>query len=155
MLSLPLGWFALKIGRAERQKRAVEAIGQNVRVSVVYDYEWAEPEKFRQTELYTYPGPPAPEWVMNLFGKDLLADVVDLHIRDSEQRLDLQHLKWLTEARRMTLYDTQITDADLEYLKRLSNLNRLQFRGTQVTDEGIKELRNALPNCEIYCLPPY
>jgi hypothetical protein len=44
---------------------------------------------------------------------------------------------------------TQITDAALVHLKGLTNLKGLYIRYTRITDEGVKNLQEALPNCEI------
>ena len=44
----------------------------------------------------------------------------------------------------------EVLEAGLEHLKGLTNLKTLQLRSTQITDAGIAELRQALPNCNIY-----
>ncbi len=59
------------------------------------------------------------------------------------------HLKALTSLERLSLGDTEITDAGLEHLMGLSNLYYLGLQGTEVSDEGISKLKEALPNCEI------
>ena len=50
---------------------------------------------------------------------------------------------------RVTLMDTQVTDAGLEHLKGMTNLRYLHLGDTQVTDAGVNELKKALPNCRI------
>ena len=47
------------------------------------------------------------------------------------------------------LNNTQVTNAGLVHLKGLSNLQTLFLNDTQITDEGVKQLQQALPNCEI------
>lgn len=42
-----------------------------------------------------------------------------------------------------------ITDAGLDHIKKMSNLKRLELSHTQVTDAGFASLKAALPNCEI------
>lgn len=104
------------------------------------------------------PEPPAPEWLMELAGVDLFADVVAVQLFDSEGRPDLEHLmenfEQLTELRLLYVHDTQVTDAGLEHVEGLADLEELALLRTQVTAEGIRELQKALPNCEIYWRPP-
>lgn len=45
---------------------------------------------------------------------------------------------------------TQITDAGLKHLHGLTGLRYLDLRLTQVTPEGVKSIREALPDCEIW-----
>lgn len=44
---------------------------------------------------------------------------------------------------------SQLTDAGLVHLVGLTNLQRLSLNDTQVTDAGVAELQKALPNCKI------
>ena len=47
------------------------------------------------------------------------------------------------------LSSTRVTDAGLVHLQELPSLEVLDLRVTQVTVTGVKELRAALPKCEI------
>jgi hypothetical protein len=44
-----------------------------------------------------------------------------------------------------------VTDVVLKELAGLKQLQLLFLRGTQVTDAGLKELKQALPKCDIRC----
>ncbi len=63
----------------------------------------------------------------------------------------LAHLDGLTNLKRLDLNYTQISDAGLVHLRGLTQLEGLLLDGTQVTDEAVKNLQQALPNCEIAC----
>ena len=56
---------------------------------------------------------------------------------------DMSSLEWLD------LGFTAVTDGGLVHLRGFSELKVLRLDGTPVTNEGIKELQQALPNCEI------
>ena len=43
----------------------------------------------------------------------------------------------------------QVIDAGLEHVKELTKLRELFLDATQVTDTGIRNVQQALPNCEI------
>ncbi len=62
----------------------------------------------------------------------------------------LEHLKGLTNLEHLSLSSTKVTDAGLEHLKGLTKLRALALKGTQVTNVGVKKLQQALPNCKIY-----
>jgi len=47
------------------------------------------------------------------------------------------------------LADTEVTDSGLNELAALKSLQALDLFGTQATDAVLKELRKALPNCEV------
>jgi hypothetical protein len=64
----------------------------------------------------------------------------------------LPHLSGVTKLQILTLPGS-ITDAGLMHLNRLSSLRLVTVPKTHVTDEGIKNLHEALPNCEIYYKP--
>ena len=49
--------------------------------------------------------------------------------------------------------ETGITDAGLAHLKGLTKLKRISLEETQVTDAGVKALQKALPDCEVVFAP--
>jgi len=54
----------------------------------------------------------------------------------------------------LTLRGPNVTDDTLKYLHQMTRLEYLDLLGTQVTAQGIKELQEALPECEIHWTPP-
>lgn len=161
--SLPLGWLAMKMVQAKRQRRAVEAI-EEAGGWVQYDCVVDESSK---------PQPPVPAWLTGLVGADMFVDVVQVRILESEapdmalehlkelpklkllylsgtqtDDAGLEHLKGLTNLKYLELDHTQISDAGLKHLNKLTNLKLLKLSGTQVA-EGIQELQEALPTCEV------
>ena len=74
-------------------------------------------------------------------------DLTNMQISDA----GLLHLKGLTNLRELNHYaNMHITDAGLVHLEGLTKLKDLDLMFTQVTDEGVKKLKEALPNCEIF-----
>ncbi len=63
----------------------------------------------------------------------------------------LDSLKGLTNLQSLDLSNTKVTDAGLEHLKGFTKLHTLYLMlATEVTDEAMKNLRQALPTCEIW-----
>ena len=61
----------------------------------------------------------------------------------------LKHLQNFSKLQILSLNETGISDAGLIHLQGLTSLDRLDLSSTQVTDAGVKELKAALPKCEI------
>ncbi len=59
-------------------------------------------------------------------------------------------IKKLKSLEKLNLFRTQVTDGGLVHLKALKSLKVLFLRNTKVTDKGVKDLKKALPACEIY-----
>ena len=70
-----------------------------------------------------------------------------LSIHDS-QFTDLTPLAKLTNLKILNLRDCRVTDPTP--LAKLTELEWLDLSGTQVTDAQIKQLQQALPNCQIH-----
>ena len=89
-------------------------------------------------------------------GYDLFSNITELDFSENGRVTDgeLEHLRGLSELRRLYLFRTSITDAGLEHLKGLGHLRELELIDTNVTDVGVKKLQQALPNCNIYRSPP-
>jgi len=49
----------------------------------------------------------------------------------------------------LSLSNTEITDDGIQYLKKCRNLKRISLSNTQVTLNGMRELRNAIPALQI------
>ncbi len=136
LLSLPLGWFALKMREAEKQRKAVEAI-EKAGGTVWYDYQEDE-SGMLMAELE----PPAPTWLRELVGEDFFSDVIVVSFVDAPEvgNAALEHFKVLTRLKWLLLYGTQVTDVGLENLSGLAELESLNIDAAHVTDEGLKYL---------------
>ena len=137
VLSLPLSWLAMRMERARRQRRAVEAIS-SLRGQASCDWQ-------------NYPRYGAePTWLRRILGDDFFDPVTWAVLnRDTITDADLEHLKGLPSLEILSLPDTRVSDAGLEYVSGLSQLEYLDLRNTDVTPEGIRKLQEALPNCKI------
>jgi hypothetical protein len=145
-ISVPLGWFGMKVKQARQEEAAVEAVEAVTwgTVTVTYDYEVdckVGPYVFRRLN----PEPPGPHWVRNLLGDYWFMHVVEVNLANMEfTDAGLEHLKGMTHLERLVLRGTQVTDAGLAHLRGLTRLEQLDLGGTQVTDAGLDHLR-ALP----------
>jgi len=131
-----LGWLAMKMQRAKRQRENVKAIRMTGGM-VLYDYEFDDTGRF-------IPGaqPTAPVWLRKTLGNDFFCDVIDVNLNCTQVTdAGLEHLNIFTSLRWLELHGTQVTDAGLEHLKTLTGLIRLQLGETQVTDAGLVHLK--------------
>jgi len=137
-VAIPCCWLAVKMRQAEKQRRAVEAIGGADGV-VWYDYQRTEGRRHRAVGAE----PPAPAWLRRLVGDDLFCDVVCVNFgyRDRVDDVVLEHVKGLTTLKTLDLSYTPITDVGLEHLKGLTNLESLLVSGTRVTDANLEHLK--------------
>jgi len=67
----------------------------------------------------------------------------------------LAHLKDMEDLKELELSYTKVSDVGLVHLHGLTRLRTLEVNDTCVTDDGLKELRKALPNCEINPQPVF
>ena len=137
VLSLPLGWLAMKMVRAERQRKAVEAIAKTGGY-VFYDFECRNGIPI----YYEEPPAPAPAWLLKRLGVDFFADVVQAHFAYVSRigDADLQHIRSLTSLHELGLNNTLVTDAGLVHLKGLTRLERLELSETQIAGDGLQHL---------------
>jgi hypothetical protein len=130
LVSIGMSWFAVKMQRARRQRKAVEEIrkaGGMVGYAHGLDDPFAEPS--------------VSKWARELLGDDFFFDVVIVSVgRDVGDR-EASHLKALNNLTHLDLSYTQGTGAGLEHLERLTNLEWLDLRHTQVTDAGLEHLK--------------
>ena len=61
----------------------------------------------------------------------------------------LKHLAGLKGLEQLGLAGTEVSDSELPLLACLTNLKYLDIRSTKISEEGVRELRKALPGCEI------
>jgi hypothetical protein len=141
LASLGMSWVAVRMKRAREEREAVEEIkrfGGYVR----YDYE--EKYSFESQHSKTplpVPGPPGPAWLRNLLGEDFFATVAYVGFSTASNNASLEHLKGLTQLKKLDLQCSQITDAGLEHLTGLSRLETLDLYDTRITDTGLERLK--------------
>jgi hypothetical protein len=164
VLSIPLGWLAMKRERHLRAVREISAAGGHV----IYDHapsgRWQQwPALWRLLSSSTlfdgtlwepyqvsfYPANASDQTLAQLhhFRNTQVLVLAQTHITDA----GLVHLTDFPQLKLLDLGDTRITDAGLVHLTSLKNLHILNLSGTDVTPEGIERLRQSL-ECEIY--PP-
>jgi len=138
LVSVPLGWFAMKMQRARQQKEAVEVI-LKVGGEVRYDYEFDETGR-----LIPAAQPAGPLWLRKLLGDDFFCDVIWVDLSATRVTdAGVEHLlKGLTSLEVLWLMDTNVTDVGLEHLQGLNSLNSLGLSGTQLTDAGLEHLES-------------
>jgi hypothetical protein len=139
-VSVPLGWFAWEMQRANRQRAAVEAIlprGGNVH----YDYEYSADG----TRL-DVAGPAVPAWLRASVGDDFFCDVIEVSVQahvaiPKFTDAHVVHLQQLVYLRFLYLRDTRLSDEGLARLQELVRLESLGLSGTQVSDVGLEHVR--------------
>ena len=151
-VAVPLGWFGVKLREAERQRKAVEAIGE-AGGWVLYDYQVGKGQQEQ----------PASAWMTRLVGTDFFATVPFVCLSAftnkeleglGDEDAAIIRLNALTNVEGLDVSDTQVTDNGLKHFRGLQNLGILMLHDTHVTAQGINELQEALPNCEIHWTPP-
>jgi hypothetical protein len=151
------GWYAVQEQKADRQKAAVKTL-ENHGYHITYDYE-------HYSTVVGYDKPtPAPNWIVELVGKDFLYDVygvgepislplMKFHV-PALTDADMAVFEQLPRLRTLKLCNkfgnpAKITDQGLASLKNLKCLESLDICDTQVTDAGIKSLKNSLSSLEV------
>ena len=135
LVSVGLSWFVIQLHQSKRQRKAAEAI---MKSGGVVQYS-PTPETLR-----------VPLSLRKLLGDDFFADVVGVSVVDDAQ---LGHLSHFDGLQGVELDGPAITDAGLARSQGLTQLKLLSFNCTRVTDEGMKNLREALPECKIERYP--
>jgi hypothetical protein len=163
-VSVPLGWFAMQLQKARKQREAVEEIVK-LGGKVGYDYHRKSNFGILLGLSIPPPQPNTPAWLRKLLGDDFFCEVVRvscqftefgdndaIHLRgltkleclwlDLTHSTDrgLAHLRALTDLQTLSLVGTPITDDGLQLLTRLSNLETLDLRHTGVGDDGLAHL---------------
>ena len=132
-------WLGVISHRANRQKRAVEAI-RSKGGSVEYDYE-SRKYGGRNFPRRGSPSPPGPVWLQNLVGLDYFATVVVAGVgHDAADDDSVAVLVNLPELRCVSLVGAGVTQGGLARLKELPNLVSLDLENSSATSAGWEPL---------------
>jgi hypothetical protein len=122
--SIPCSWLAVKLEKARKQRRAVDAIAE-MGGSVKHGWQ----------------GTRLPHFLQQLLGDDLFLPVVTVDLsRSKVTDAGLECLRDLPEVRALHLDGTCITDAGLEQVRALTQLDSLELNDVPVTDSGLENL---------------
>lgn len=64
------------------------------------------------------------------------------------------HLSGLQKLQYLALGDCNITDAAIPHLSLMKGLRRVELSRTKVTEKGLRDLRQALPQCDVHWFTP-
>jgi len=145
-----LGWLGIKMDRARRQKMAVEAIrkahasgprwapnSMALRIGHRSDKLWA-----LWPVEYAPSSDGIPDWLVHWLGDDFFYDVHSVNLYAEEfTDDDLEHLRVLTELRRLSIEGPRITDKGLANLRGLAKLERFSLTSDRVTGAGLVHLK--------------
>jgi hypothetical protein len=133
MVSVPLGWFGMKVRVAEREDAAVDAI-QALGGGISY----------RSDDL------PTPAWIPRRHAVKVLAVFLgETQTTDADLGRLKEHLRTLPHMEELKLQKTRITDAGLEHLEEFTNLEELDLSSTPISDAGLVHLK---PLSRLRCL---
>jgi len=137
LANLGMSWIAVKMYKANRQRKAVQAV-RTLNGVVYYTDAFDEPGVVRFR-----PHPPVPRFVQHLMGDDYFADVLWIDFTEREiTDSDLECLREFPNLEQLFLAKTAITDAGLEHVRTLCRLKVLDLERTRVTGRGFDALEN-------------
>ncbi|MFM9959644.1 MAG: protein kinase domain-containing protein [Planctomycetaceae bacterium] len=102
-------------------------------------------DKFKELDWVSLEAAPITDACFTHFKNLTLLNLARTRVTDD----GLRHLKDYPRLIVLNLSQTSISDAGLKHLAGLTRLQELQIDHTKVTPEGIRELRIALPKCNI------
>jgi hypothetical protein len=177
VVAIPSSWLAAEVRQAKRQWAAFMTFDFPWCIYTCTDGLRGPypPSVFEFTgERIADPSPQPPRWLRDFLGYCFFKEVtyVALCRNPSDAELEqirelpqfqslvlyddrvsdcgLERIEGLTQLRTLSLVNTNVTDAGLEHLKGLTQLGKLSLYGnSKITDVGLRELRQALPNCKI------
>jgi hypothetical protein len=133
VVSIPLGWFAMKMQKARRQREAVERVERSGGWVFYGDDHSGDAGPL---------SPPPGSLLQELLGRDFCYEVRDVSLSTTKTTDDkLPQLGAFPELRSLDLDDNQITDDGLKHLRVHAGLEELCLGGADITDEGLKHLQ--------------
>jgi hypothetical protein len=136
-------WVARKIELKRKELEAVRAITK-LQGEAYWDYQRI-PAKVGRAWRPEGAEPKGPAWLRKLLGENFFSEVECVYAVGG-----LENLKELPHLPELRLMSGGIADADLVNLKGLAELTSLGLIDTRVTDAAVKDLRKALPNCDVF-----
>jgi len=136
LASLALSWLSVKLRHEQLEREAaskVHGLGGLVFYSHLFD---------------DTSGTPGPSWLRYFLGDDFFMKVYGVSLPDAHND-QLAMLKDLPSLKYLELSYTLVDDEGLNHLAGLRDLEVLALFGTRVTEQGARNLRQALPSCEI------
>ena len=149
VLSVPLSWFAVKMDKARKQRKAISALS-DLESRPVYVYQdGTQIYEMNLKILYEYQDvsqrpiqtPNRPTWLRQLVGGDFFHDVTYVDISNTyADDSSLIHLKLFPKLRYLNLKRTLVTDVGLKQLREFNRLEDLDLPD-QVTADGLRQLK--------------
>jgi internalin A len=130
LFCLLVGWFAIKLRQAERQRVAVA----NLRaLGFVIRYEWEMDPDFVVDDRAQ---PPGPQWLRNWLGDDFLDTVVSVSVAHKRHVGDdqFQSVFSFPRLRHLALGESGITGASIARLPELNELESLDVSDDRIND---------------------
>ena len=125
VVCIGMGWIGVKMQQARKEREAVAAIEQ-LGGQAWWEYPRVESESRGQA------------WLRKLLGDEILVHPDRVLIRNDA---GMEHLKGLTQLRKLWLQGTQVTDAGLKHVEVLTQLQFLRLADAEVTDAGLEYLK--------------
>jgi hypothetical protein len=123
-------WLGTLTNSANRQRRAVEAIGRSGG-EFRYDYQLvSRPKRLGQGQRFSHRvHPPGPVWLRRVLGDHYFITPLALNIGNQNGIKDncFVHLDAVTSLQSVMLYNVPLRDSDIKHFKHLRNLENLTF----------------------------
>ncbi|MEZ6072837.1 MAG: hypothetical protein R3C10_21880 [Pirellulales bacterium] len=129
-------WCGNASYKAQRQKRALEALGK-LDLRIHFDYQ-----KRGSGGYSTKSQLPGPEWLSRLIGEDYFRDVVEVSTAFGGPMSSegMVHLAALPNIESLYLNESNISDSSLQYVQGLSGITMLTLRDNEISDAGLSHL---------------
>ncbi|PQO31117.1 hypothetical protein C5Y96_12225 [Blastopirellula marina] len=147
LMSLPMGWIARDIYRAQRESEVVAAV-EKAGGYASYDYH--------ENVMWAKPPEPSGPWVLRkLFGEHIHSYVTHVTCVESEEINTL--VPRLADCHRLeslSIPAVELSDSSVETIARMPRLKHLALLGTTLSIEKMRTLTQALPLNSITLIGP-
>jgi hypothetical protein len=138
LVSIAVGWLAVRLREADRQRSAIAAI-----VSSGGTVEYAHENQVDESGNWIPAArPPGPAWLRRLLGDDFFARAYNVTFFHQTEltNADLSQLATLKKLNEVAIIEGRITDDGLDVIGRLTNLKWLRLCEVPITDAGLARL---------------